>query len=66
MFSTMQAVTNYLKDAVIGAEIKLEFEKDSISLDIPCEGTEVNGWVIQVITPTVVRITKLISVSILL
>ena len=57
----MQEVTNCLKDAVVGAEIKVEFEKDSISLNIPRQGTEVDGWAIQVVTPTVVRIIKCVT-----
>jgi len=61
--SMIQEVTNCLKDAVVGAEIKLEFEKDSISLNIPREGTEVDGWAIQVVTPTVVRIIKVVNVT---
>ena len=59
--SMMQEVTNCLKDAIVGAEIKLEFEKDSVSLNIPREGTEVDGWAIQVVTPTVVRIIKVVK-----
>ena len=56
IFSMMQAVSNYLKGAAVGAEIHLEFENKSVELGIPSKGIVETGWAIKPLTPPVVRL----------
>ena len=43
------------KGAVLGVEQLVEFEEDSITVDIPNEGTTVKGWKITPLISPVVR-----------
>ena len=43
------------KGGVLGVEHLVEFEEDSITVDIPEEGTTIKGWKITPMFPPVVR-----------
>ena len=52
----MQAVAKHLTGAALGAHIRLEFETDRVSLEIPHQDMTEKGWSIIPLTPPVVRL----------
>ena len=55
-FFGMQAVAKHLTGAALGAHIRLEFETDRVSLEIPHQDMTEKGWSIIPLTPPVVRL----------